>query len=244
MKRNAVKLVSVSQFLCIPWNWNFHDTLGWGLRDDFTTLTLRISAICLKFGGWYIVPWSRTLFKMAMLSQFLHVPRNFEILHDVLWQGLKLFNEQNYMIILKVDNIWRTIFSSYRMTNMYKTFKRYLFSSSIRHVRRLPLRLRNNHLHRGTLMMKNEKTRACWFIYEPQSVNIPHDLLSSIKWWVVSLISHDIYGRELVHLHNITTTQQKGEYQGELMKYTKEHTTSSYIYGFFLSENNFWHLLS
>ena len=47
--------------------------------------------------------------------------------------------------------------------------------------------------------MKNEDTGACWFIYEPQSVNIPHDLLSSKKWWVVSLISHDIYGREFTY---------------------------------------------
>ena len=29
------------------------------------------------------------LFKMAMLSQFLHVPRNFEIFYDRLGQGLR-----------------------------------------------------------------------------------------------------------------------------------------------------------
>ena len=34
---------------------------------------------------WCTVPWSRLLFKMAMLSQFLHVARNLKIVHDRLF---------------------------------------------------------------------------------------------------------------------------------------------------------------
>ena len=41
--------------------------------------SLRISAISLKFGEWCKVTWSRLLYIMVMLSQFLRVPRHFEI---------------------------------------------------------------------------------------------------------------------------------------------------------------------
>ena len=44
--------------------------------------SLRISLSAWNLVGWCTVPWSRSLFKMAMLGQFLHVPRNFEIFHD------------------------------------------------------------------------------------------------------------------------------------------------------------------
>ena len=38
--------------------------------------SLRVSVISL---GWYTVPWSRSLFEMAMLSQFLRVPLNLSL---------------------------------------------------------------------------------------------------------------------------------------------------------------------
>ena len=41
--------------------------------------SLRISAISLKFGGWCTLTWSRLLYKMVMLSQFLRIPRHFEM---------------------------------------------------------------------------------------------------------------------------------------------------------------------
>ena len=49
--------------------------------------SLRISAISLNLVGWCTVPWSRLLRKMAMLSQFLHVPRNFANFNDRLGPG-------------------------------------------------------------------------------------------------------------------------------------------------------------
>ena len=50
------------------------------IPNDVTALTLygfQVSAWNLV--GWCTVPWSRSLFKMAMLGQFLRIPRNFEI---------------------------------------------------------------------------------------------------------------------------------------------------------------------
>ena len=51
--------------------------------------SLRISAIGLKLGGRCTVTWSRSLFKMAMLCQFLCVSQNFEIFYDRLGPGLR-----------------------------------------------------------------------------------------------------------------------------------------------------------
>ena len=56
------------------------------ILNDVTALTLRISAISLKFGG--VMHSSRSLSKMAMLGWFLHIPQNFEIFHDRLGPGL------------------------------------------------------------------------------------------------------------------------------------------------------------
>ena len=38
--------------------------------------------------GWYRVPWIRSLFKMVILGQILHVPQDPEIFHDRLEPGL------------------------------------------------------------------------------------------------------------------------------------------------------------
>ena len=57
--------------------------------NDVTTLTLlgfQLSA--WNLAGWYTVPWSRPLFKMAMLAHFLHVLRNFKIFHGRLGPGI------------------------------------------------------------------------------------------------------------------------------------------------------------
>ena len=57
---------------------------------DITALTFwgfQLSA--WNFVRWCTVPWSRSLLKMAMLCQFLHVPWNFEIFHNrFFWPGL------------------------------------------------------------------------------------------------------------------------------------------------------------
>ena len=44
--------------------------------------SLRISVISPNLVEWCTVAWNRSLFKMAMLGQFLRVPRNFEIFHE------------------------------------------------------------------------------------------------------------------------------------------------------------------
>ena len=98
-------------FPCSTELWNFGNRLGAGLGNDFTYIfkdfskfwgidleqvwgmtlpnSLRILAIGLKFGGMMHSTVKQLLFKMAMLSQFLHVPWNLEIFHDLLGQGLR-----------------------------------------------------------------------------------------------------------------------------------------------------------
>ena len=39
--------------------------------------------------GWCTVPWSRSLFEMAMLRQFSHIQRNFEIFNERLGPGVR-----------------------------------------------------------------------------------------------------------------------------------------------------------
>ena len=78
-------------------SWNFlwlcsifHDRFGSGPRNLDTTVTLSefwISA--LNMVEWYTVPWSRSLCKMVMLSQFLLVPQTFELSYDRLRPGLR-----------------------------------------------------------------------------------------------------------------------------------------------------------
>ena len=69
------------QFLRVPWNIeNSHDRLGQGPSNDVTALNLLgISAIGLKFGGMVHSMMKQIAMKMAMLGQFLCIPRNFEI---------------------------------------------------------------------------------------------------------------------------------------------------------------------
>ena len=59
------------------------------IQNDNTALTLlTFQLLAWKVMGWCTVSWSRLLFKMAMLGQFLHVPRNFEtsmIAWDQVW---------------------------------------------------------------------------------------------------------------------------------------------------------------
>ena len=52
--------------------------------NDVTALNL----LAWNLLGRCTVPWSRSLFKIAMLGQFLGVPRDFEICHDALGRGL------------------------------------------------------------------------------------------------------------------------------------------------------------
>ena len=59
------------------------------IQNDNTALTLlTFQLLAWKVMGWCTVSWSRLLFKMAMLGQFLCVPRNFEtsmIAWDQVW---------------------------------------------------------------------------------------------------------------------------------------------------------------
>ena len=43
----------------------------------------------LKFDGWCTVPWSRSLFEIAMLRQFSHIQRNFEIFNERLGPSVR-----------------------------------------------------------------------------------------------------------------------------------------------------------
>ena len=45
--------------------------------------SVRLSVISLS--STIIIPWNRSLYKMAMLGHFLRVPRNFEIVHDMIF---------------------------------------------------------------------------------------------------------------------------------------------------------------
>ena len=65
----------------------FYDRLGPGLRDDVPALTLwgfRLSA--WNWEGWWRVPRSWSLVKLAMLDNFLYFPRNFFMIGlDQVW---------------------------------------------------------------------------------------------------------------------------------------------------------------
>ena len=56
-------------YLCVPLNFEaFHDRLGPGLRDDDSYWEIWGNHIM----AWNLVPWCRSLFEMATLSQCLH----------------------------------------------------------------------------------------------------------------------------------------------------------------------------
>ena len=58
--------------------------------NDVTALTLQgFQLWAWQLVGWCTVPWSRSIFKMTILGQFLHVSRNFEIFHDSLGSDMR-----------------------------------------------------------------------------------------------------------------------------------------------------------
>ena len=69
-------------FLCSMVFKIFDDRLGPSVKEDITALTLQMFQLSAwNLVQWCIIPWSRLLFKMVMLDQFLHIPWNFEIFH-------------------------------------------------------------------------------------------------------------------------------------------------------------------
>ena len=75
-----------NQFFPISWNFEiFHVSLVPGMREDITALWgLQLSAF--NFMEWCTVPRRRSVFKKAMLGQFLCVPRDFKISMTGLYQ--------------------------------------------------------------------------------------------------------------------------------------------------------------
>ena len=55
--------------------------------------------------SYHTVPWSRSLFKMAMLSQFLRIPWNFQIFHDRLGPGMLTHITKFEEITLQLRNL-------------------------------------------------------------------------------------------------------------------------------------------
>ena len=75
--RSLFKIALLGQFLRVPRDFEiFHDRLFWqGQRNDVTTLILwefQLSACNLV--RWCAIAWSISLYKEAMLGQFLPVP--------------------------------------------------------------------------------------------------------------------------------------------------------------------------
>ena len=70
-------------FLRIPRNLEFvHGKLGPGLRYYVTALTFEgFQLSALNLVGWCTVPWIMSLYKMVMLCQFWHIPRNIKMFH-------------------------------------------------------------------------------------------------------------------------------------------------------------------
>ena len=69
-------------------HWNFQNRLGPGPRDDVTALIFKgFQLSAWNLVGRCIAWWSRSLYKMAMLGEFLRVLWNLENFHDRLGLG-------------------------------------------------------------------------------------------------------------------------------------------------------------
>ena len=84
-------LSSVIACGCLSFHLSVSPSVHLSVLNDIPAPTLYGFQLSAKIMvGWCTVPWSRSLSKMAMLRQFLHIPRNFEIFHDRLfWPGLR-----------------------------------------------------------------------------------------------------------------------------------------------------------
>ena len=83
-----------------------------------------------------------------------------------------IFSEKDsttkYMASYKGDNV--TSISLHAMTKIYYSLKGHLFSLSVRHVRRLPLRLKITSCMGATVKVKDKDSMIYLFIYNPQSM--------------------------------------------------------------------------